>query len=199
MAERGAYTKGVAKREEIVDAALAVVARVGYSRTTIREVAGAVGLSQAGLLHYFGSKEQLFIEILRRRDEVDRRAFRGEDVPYAPSGDVAESTVQLVRHNSEVPGLVQLYSRFSSEAAEPDHSAHEYFRDRFATTRALLQDSISRMRAEGRLRSELADEQLAVILVALIDGLQMQWMYDPQVDMADHVARLWSLVASAGS
>ena len=86
---------------------------------------------------------------------------------------------------------MQLYSRFSSEAAEPDHAAHDYFRDRYLETRTLLEDSIGRMREAGRLRSELSTEQLAVIMVALIDGLQMQWMYDPAVDMADHVAHLW--------
>ena len=54
---------------------------------------------------------------------------------------------------------------------------------------------MDRMREEGRLRSELSSQQLAVIMVALIDGLQMQWMYDPAVDMAAHVAHLWSLIA----
>ena len=127
MAGRGAYSKGIAKREEIVNAALAVVARAGYGGTTIREVASAVGLSQAGLLHYFGSKEQLFVEILRRRDGIDRGAFSGVDEVGGSSKNVAESTVRLVRHNTDVPGLVQLYSRFSSEAAEPDHPAHEFF------------------------------------------------------------------------
>ncbi|HET7802283.1 MAG TPA: helix-turn-helix domain-containing protein, partial [Humibacillus xanthopallidus] len=69
MGRRGAYAKGVAKREEILDAALAVIARNGYQRTSVRDIAEAVGLSQAGLLHYFSSKEALFAEVLRRRDE----------------------------------------------------------------------------------------------------------------------------------
>ena len=47
----------------------------GYRRTSVRELADAVGLSQAGLLHYFSSKEELFQEILRKRDEVDMAAF----------------------------------------------------------------------------------------------------------------------------
>jgi AcrR family transcriptional regulator len=71
MAQRGSYAKGIAKREEILTSALDVIARNGYRRTSVRELADAVGLSQAGLLHYFSSKEELFQEIVRKRDEVD--------------------------------------------------------------------------------------------------------------------------------
>jgi AcrR family transcriptional regulator len=75
MARRGSYAKGVAKREEILTAALDVIARQGYGRASVRELADAVGLSQAGLLHYFSSKEELFAEVLRKRDEVDGAAM----------------------------------------------------------------------------------------------------------------------------
>src|SRR3954463_6957541 len=105
-ASRGPYAKGVAKREEILRAALEVIARHGYRKTSTRELASAVGLSEAGLLHYFGSKEKLFEEVLRVRDEVDT----------ASSGDESDAVGKLgaiVRHNSGVPGLVQLYSTFS--------------------------------------------------------------------------------------
>ena len=71
MAQRGSYAKGVAKRTEILDTALDVVARNGFRGTSVKELADSVGLSQAGLLHYFDSKDELFTAILRRRDEVD--------------------------------------------------------------------------------------------------------------------------------
>src|SRR5690606_19486752 len=68
---RGSYAKGVAKREEILTRALEVIAREGYRRASVKELAESVGLSQAGLLHYFGTKDELFVDILRKRDEVD--------------------------------------------------------------------------------------------------------------------------------
>ena len=58
MSRPARYAKGLAKREEILSTALDVIARTGYGRTSVRELASAVGLSQAGLLHYFASKEQ---------------------------------------------------------------------------------------------------------------------------------------------
>jgi AcrR family transcriptional regulator len=56
------------QRSEILDVALDLFSRNGYDRTSVREIARRVDLSQAGLLHYFNSKEELFTEVLRRRD-----------------------------------------------------------------------------------------------------------------------------------
>ncbi|MEU5757382.1 TetR/AcrR family transcriptional regulator [Nocardia sp. NPDC047648] len=190
MVRRGAYSKGIAKREEILEAALEIVARVGYSRTTVRELAEAVGLSQTGLLHYFGSKEQLFAAILARRDEADRAAFA---TPATPP-DLPAALLGLIRHNAEVPGLVELYTRFSAEATRSGHPAHEYFRDRYRTVRDALTRAVADLRESGRLPADLDPGRFAVIASALLDGLQTQWLYDPDVDMADHVAYLWELI-----
>ncbi|MFC4888459.1 TetR/AcrR family transcriptional regulator [Streptomyces beijiangensis] len=184
----------MAKREEILDTALEVIARDGYSRATVRELANSVGLSQAGLLHYFGTKEQLFVEILRRRDERDQRAY-GEAVGAAgTAADIAGAFVRLVRHNAQVPGFVQLFTRFSSEASEEQHPAHAFFRDRYAVSRTITADTLRKLQEEGRLSPGLDPERLALMVFALIDGLQMQWLHDPDVDMADHVAYFWELV-----
>ncbi|MFI0961343.1 TetR/AcrR family transcriptional regulator [Streptomyces sp. NPDC021080] len=197
MARRGPYAKGIAKREEILDAALGIVARVGYSRTTVRELAQAVGLSQTGLLHYFGTKEQLYTAILRRRDEVDQRligellAAAGEAPP-----DLGEALTALVRHNAEVPGLTQLFSRFASEATELAHPAHEYFRDRYAAVRSDIATTIREQQAAGTLPAGVDPDRLAGLLFALIDGLQTQWMYDPEIDMAEQLAYFWRLLSS---
>ncbi|MFF3884296.1 TetR/AcrR family transcriptional regulator [Streptomyces sp. NPDC001914] len=197
MARRGSYAKGIAKREEILNAALDIVARAGYSRATVRELAQAVGLSQTGLLHYFGSKEQLFVEILRRRDEVDQHVFGAVDDEGRPAlTDLPGAVTSLVRHNAEVPGLVQLYARFSSEAAEPGHPAHAYFRDRYETARSAAAASIVEHQAAGTLPAGLDPDRLAVILFALLDGLQTQWMYNPEIDMAEQLGYFWELLSS---
>ncbi|NKY59051.1 TetR/AcrR family transcriptional regulator [Nocardia flavorosea] len=193
MARRGSYSKGVAKREEILEAALAIVARVGYGRTTVRELADAVGLSQTGLLHYFGSKEDLFTAILARRDATDRLAFAP---PADPTPDIPGSLMQVLRHNADVPGLVELYTRFAGEAARPEHRAHTYFRDRYHDIRRLAAEGVAELQRDGRLPAHLDPQRFAVLTVALMDGLQMQWLYDPEIDMADHVAYLWELLSA---
>ncbi|MFD8248210.1 hypothetical protein [Nocardia sp. NPDC059691] len=70
-----------------------------------------------------------------------------------------------------------------------EHPAHEYFRDRYRTARDALTRAIADLRESGRVPADLDPDRFAVL-----DGLQTQWLYDPAVDMADHVAYLWELI-----
>ena len=185
---RGQYAKGVAKREEILTTALDVIARNGYGRTSVKELADAVGLSQAGLLHYFSSKEELFQEVLRKRDEVDAQGI--SDM----SGISIDEYVRFIRHNADVPGLVQLYARLSNEATDPEHPAHAYFVERQRQIREQFADLIRGRQEAGEAPASLDPTKTATLLIAVTDGLQTQWMLDPEVDMAEHIAYLWQLI-----
>jgi AcrR family transcriptional regulator len=193
---RGSYAKGVAKREEILDRALEVIAREGYRGASVRELADAVGLSQAGLLHYFDSKEELFTEILRKRDERDMREYGGEWTTPSP-GSLSRGYVDVIRHNSEVPGLVQLFSSLAVDAAEPTHPAHDFFLNRGATLRETFVAELQSEQEAGRLTDRVDAETLARIFQAVSDGLQLQWMLDPEVDMAGIVRALFRALAPA--
>jgi AcrR family transcriptional regulator len=186
-ASRGPYAKGVAKREEILRAALEVIARHGYRKTSTRELAAAVGLSEAGLLHYFGSKEQLFEAVLRARDEADMSRFEGDDP--------IDNLSAIVRHNGTVPGLVQLYSTFSAEAGDPEHGSHEYFVERYDRLRSALAESVRARQAAGGFSPEAEPETIATLLIALSDGLQIQSQYDLDADPGDLFDHLIALLA----
>lgn len=199
MARRGSYAKGVAKREEILTTALEVIAREGFRGASVKELADAVGLSQAGLLHYFGSKEELFAEILRKRDEVDSVAY-GEigDTSDVSVEDLQRGYVQVVRHNADVTGLVQLFARLSVDAAEPGHPAHDFFVERGRTLRAMFAESIARAQADGSVPDSVDPDTLARLFQAVADGLQVQWLLEPDIDMAATVEALFQLVIRKG-
>jgi AcrR family transcriptional regulator len=196
MAQRGSYAKGVAKREEILERALEVIAREGYRGASVKELADAVDLSQAGLLHYFDSKEDLFTEILRKRDEVDARQFGDPaDAEIVVNPDtLREGFVGIVRHNAEVPGLVQLFSRMAVDAADPQHPAHKYFLERGANLRSTFIAALHEQQVRGQLSDRIDAEALARIFQAVADGLQLQWMQDPEIDMAAHVEALFDVL-----
>ncbi|MFJ4046251.1 TetR/AcrR family transcriptional regulator [Microbacterium sp. NPDC089987] len=176
MARRGAYAKGVAKREEILAAALAVVAERGYGKASVREIAEAAGLSPAGLLHYFGSKEELFVAILAARDARDTEEYEGLSF--------AESLVAIVRHNASVPGLVHLYARLAADAGDAEHPARKFFLDRTAMLETMARDALAEAQQEGEIRADVSPEWVMRVLHAAADGLQTAWMLDPTIDMA---------------
>lgn len=175
MARRGSYAKGVARREEILESALDVIGRRGYQNASLKQIAEVVGVTPAALLHYFGSKEELFTEVLRTRDEHDLLAPH----PTDPS-DAKAAFVDVIRHNTEVPGIVELFSRLAVDAVDPEHPAHQYFLDRSERLRESIAGAFDR---DDQRQAVLDPATMARAIQAVSDGLQIQWMIDPTVDM----------------
>lgn len=204
MANPGRYAKGIAKREEILTRALEVVGRAGPRTAYLADIADAVGLTPAGLLHYFDSKEELFTEILRKRDDVDLAQYWPETAEAADLAHLRTGYVKAISHNAEVPGLVQLFTRMCADAPDPAHPAHRLFRERGETLRSYFVSGITKLQATGELDDRIDPEMMARILQAVSDGLQLQWMIEPDVDMAAGVDALFALLtpppdAAAGS
>lgn len=190
MSGRAVYAKGIAKRGEILEAALDVVATRGYRGASVREIADAVGLSPAGLLHYFDSKEELFVAILRARDDRDTREHS--------TGDWAETFLAVVRHNAAVPGLVRLYAQLAIEVGEPEHPARAFFLER---TESIERDSVEwvqNAQREGVFRDDLDAMWIVRTLHALADGLQPLWLLNPELDMAAHLEQFLELIRPPG-
>ena len=62
------------RKQELLDAAIDYVAENGIAETSLRQIAEAIGTSHRMLIHYFGSKEGLFVEIVRA---VEARQLQG--------------------------------------------------------------------------------------------------------------------------
>lgn len=181
---RGEYAKTPARRHEILSAAVEVFSAAGYHKGSLRDVAERVGLSQAGVLHHFPSKHHLVEAVLAWRDEESRRRFRDGSRGLATIRDL----VDLVDYNQSTPQLIELYATLSAEATTPDHPLHDYFVKRYADVVAFVQNSLEHAAAVGDLRPDVDPAQAARCVLALMDGLQIQWLYDrDSVDMAAQV------------
>ena len=179
---RGTYAKTAGRRAEILDATVAVFAESGYHGGTIRDIAERVGISQAGLLHHFASKEALLEAVLTHRDELARDRL-GPEMPTGMA--LLQGFVELITFNATTPGLVALYVVLSGEATAPEHPGHPYFHDRYVWVRELLENAVRVGQQQGELRSDLDPEAVARTIIALSDGLQVQWLYeDGALDMA---------------
>ncbi|SPT50161.1 HTH-type transcriptional repressor KstR2 [Actinomadura madurae] len=108
------YAKGRARRREILLAALNAFAEQGFRATSMREIAEMVGLSQAGLLHHFSSKNELLEEVLRLRDE-EQRAFN-ERFGRRDGLNAVRYLIDLVELNARQVELVRLYTVLAGES-----------------------------------------------------------------------------------
>jgi hypothetical protein len=122
------------------------------------------------------------VAVLERRDEVDTADFGGLDDP--------DRITEIVARNTGRPGLVRLYALLSAEATTDDHPAGPYFTDRFTRIRVLIADALREEHGD-HLRGGATPEQAAALLIAAMDGLQLQWLHDPAaVDMPALIALL---------
>lgn len=182
---RGQYAKTAVTRQAIIDAALEVFAS-GYNAGSLRDIAARVGMSEAGLLHHFKTKRALLLAVLEHRDDHSRTLvdFHVDDGVEALRGLVA-----LARYNQSTPGVVELFCVLSAEATAPDHPAHDYFTKRYEAVRVNIGAAFERAAAAGRLHEGIDPQRAAVATIAMMDGLQVQWLLDPTVlDMADALA-----------
>lgn len=189
MALRGPYSKTANTRDEILTAALTIIADHGYTGTTLQQIADAVGMSKPGVLHHFGSRDALFTAVLAHRDDVDREIRGG-------SGDFVDTFVATIRHNATVPGLVALYAAFAGVATTDPAAAESrsFLAERYPGIVAHIAEAIRTRQDRGEIDAALDADALARIMIATSDGLQTQWLLDPSVDMADHLETLWALI-----
>ena len=184
---RGEYAKTPERRQQIVDAAVEVFSSAGFHKGSIRDVAEKAGLSQAGLLHHYPSKEHLLEAVLTWRDSETRRLL-GE--PFPEGLDFLRGMVRAAEHNATTPELVELHVIVSAEGTSAEHPLRDYFVRRYASVVDLTRRAFERAATEGQVQPGVDCASAARTLVALMDGLQIQWLLDPDhVDMAADLRR----------
>jgi len=184
---RGEYAKTPERRQQIVDAAVEVFSSAGFHKGSIRDVAEKAGLSQAGLLHHYPSKEHLLEAVLSWRDSETRRLM-GE--PFPEGADFLRGMVRAAEHNATTPELVELHVIVSAEGTSAEHPLRDYFVRRYASVVDLTRRAFERAATEGQVQPGVDCASAARTLVALMDGLQIQWLLDPDhVEMAADLRR----------
>ncbi|MGP5920378.1 TetR/AcrR family transcriptional regulator [Brachybacterium alimentarium] len=187
-------------REAALRAAIDLIARQGFAATSMAQVAAAAGISPSGLAHHFSSKKALLGAVLDHRDAADsdpRAAFG--DGPWADF----EHLTHVAQLNQGRRQLVHLYTTMIGEAATAEHPAHEWMLGHYSVVVGMLVDGIRAAQREGHVRADAPAERIARTTVALMDGLQVQWLLDPEIDMgaamAEHVDELKQKWSTAGA
>ena len=173
--KRGPYAKGELKREEILDQAVDAIGKYGYHATSMREIATACGLSQAGLLHYYPNKEALLIAI------VEWRETKQTVIPPAEMDTWVNDLLERVDENAQEKPLTQLWANLVGEATDPAFPAHKYFVKRYRQTRNNFAQQFAKVNKHATPTDE--DEIKAALATAIWDGLQNQSLLDSKFDM----------------
>lgn len=174
--------KGRRTRRTILEAALELFATSGTNAVSLRAIAGEAGITLAGLLRYFSTRDELVVAALELRDAGTLFGALGHDqLDDRVLDDPHRAFLAFARilaRNELQPGVIALFSKAVAESTSPDHEAHEHFRKRYeALARALTRAFTAHFTSIGSTADPC---RAASTLIALSDGLQVQWLLDPQ-------------------
>lgn len=176
------------RREQVLDAACEMIAERGYRGTSLNAIAERVGLTRQGVLHYFPNKQHLLTAILDRETALGRGELPTDDV----EPDLPDLFADVVARNRANPATARAYSVLMAESVTVDHPAREHFREHYQEAREQISDHLTE-RWGDRLPSGLSPQAAAVAILALIDGMQQQWLLDP--GEADHPGTMHDVLA----
>jgi AcrR family transcriptional regulator len=157
-----------ARRREIADAALRLVAGQGLSRFTAAAIAQEVGVTDAALFRHFPTMDALVVAMLDRAEEILFAGFPpAEPDPIARLGTFFQRRVAVIR---EHPGIARvLGSELLAQVAPPEGVARvAAFRRR---SRAFVRRTLVEARREGLLSNGLGPEEASVLVLGAILAL----------------------------
>lgn len=187
--------RGEQSREAILKVAERYFGDYGYRGTSTAAIANEVGISDPGLLHHFGSKEGLLTGLLNRHYSRDvEKLHAGEKLD---GHGLANTLEAIVRENVLRRNDVRLTMVLLAESISQSHPGHEYFRLRYIRAQSIFTRHFKSLQASGELSPELDSSALANVMLAVLDGLQLQWLLDAQIDMQEGIRAFNSILLAA--
>lgn len=183
MEARKTQARGDARKERILEIALKIFAESGYYGASLADIAAGAGVSQTGLLHHFRSKPALLGAVLEFRDrKYSERRILTADEPLR-GVEALHHQIRMVERTSTDRGTVQLLLVVAAEAINPDHPAHHWLLERYEWMVGWLESSLRLGIADGTIRPEVDCRAIAHEVFAMEDGLKLQWLIHPHIDI----------------
>jgi AcrR family transcriptional regulator len=186
VASSSEATKSLAgeKPQRIVEAMRRSVARRGAAGSTFDHVAREAGVSRGLLHYYFGTKEQLLVEAVRRECEVRMDMLERQ----LAGARTADDFINLMARNlqetvSSEPDFVTLVFELFSLSRRNDEIAIEYA-ELLRRTREQVAELLAGAQEQGVLQLHAEAEVVAEILFSLADGFALRMLSEPGRDFS---------------
>ncbi|KMY68639.1 hypothetical protein AAU61_03140 [Desulfocarbo indianensis] len=162
------------KAAHILKAALNVLTRQGYARTTIKEVAAEAGVSRGLLHYYFKNKEEMLFMVVRESVVASSRLVETVFAAGRTRQEIAASICQAIRSYVEkTPDSISILFE-SWSLARQSQSAREQLEELHAYFRQALARGLESAMASGALTPASPPMEVATVLTAFIDGLAFE-------------------------
>lgn len=173
------FAKGEDRRQRIMAVAERLLARNGWRSTSLAQIAKEAGVTPAGLLHHFESKEQLLNAVLDARD--------ADDDAHADyhSGDLITELSRVPERFERAPELIGTFTVLLVENIAPDAPLHDRMHKRYRDAVDIITDIIKRGQSDGSFRPDFDAVSKAVEILAFINGMETLWLLDPSIPLTE--------------
>jgi AcrR family transcriptional regulator len=161
------------RREELAEAAARVIARSGIDGASLREVAAEAGWTTGALVHYFANKRELLAFTLQA--SLDRRRSRHADRATLPPAHALRATLVEALPTTPTTTLHWIVTLAFAGHAGSDPELAAIQREAYLDFRRTVIGLVSSC-------ASVADpEREAERLIAVVDGIALQALFDPQL------------------
>jgi len=173
----GTNVRGRASHRRLLDAALERFGARGFRGSTLADIGAEAGVSEPAVLYHFRSKKELLDRVLS--DHEAAQLERMNQVRADADGSLAAALLELAGRHEASPAFIRLFTVVAGESIDPDHPAHPYFVERYKRTRGSFSEWIALEQREGRVPEGIDPDALGRLLVAVLDGLELQYLLEP--------------------
>lgn len=168
------------RKNQILDAAMNVFARLGFHKARLDDIVAESGLSKGALYWYYKSKDAIIIALLER---IFAGSMKDVQALVNAEGSVSERLMLLIRHAAaeikQMTNILPVAYEFYAVAMR-QKVVRQYLKEYYLQYRAPLAALIRQGVERGEFR-QVDPEETAITITALIEGTTLLWMVDPQV------------------
>lgn len=190
---KNSSAKGLETRERIVNVAARFIARNGARGTSLSDIAAEAGVSQAGLLYHFGSKEALLNAVLDRHLAFTEQWLWGDGPD--PGLAIVWIIVKYVANWPSQPNddseysLIGMNTVVLAENLGEDTDLHPRLVEGYRTTIDRVAATLRSAQQRGEIRRDVDPRLKAMEIIAFCYGLEAAWAVNPTIPVADAAAQ----------
>ena len=163
-------------RRRILASALSLFVRKGYERTTFNDIAARLKMTKGAVYWHFESKERLLVELV----EEALAKFRRQLDEMMPTGEltfpaVADVMIKNAMHMVVDPKSAEFFRLMKCQIKWSDDSMAKVREDLLANENrgpmSAFRNAVAADIAAGRARAEVDADEVAVVSIAIWDGL----------------------------
>jgi TetR/AcrR family transcriptional regulator, fatty acid metabolism regulator protein len=187
-----------ARRRQIVDAAIDVIAEVGFAQASLAKIADRVGVSKGVISYHFAGKDDLVRQVVIEVLEAGRVYILPRVTAESTGPDTLrvyiESNLAFMReHRNSMVAIVDIArnggvttdGRRRVDGRDVDVAVHS------------LDELLSRLQVEGALRGDFDTRVMAVAIRATIDSVAHRLVHDPHLDIDTYAAQIVTIFERA--